>query len=418
MAYKREDNIRWFNNVMAIWTAFNGEMVSDEDIIWYPAIVPVKGIWNELIFGDQNFVAPSFYYEDPVIVYSEDRGETWGISDAPGHKVNTFDHISYEGNGKFVVSAQKKPDEISNTPYYGIFYSSDDGKTWMETETDLNGYNPKSFVSGGGASVCFASKGYSSNRVVKMIRSTDGGKTWEDSVYAVDPELAWNFTPSIAYGGGRFISVGRGKTAYSTDGGMTWANLSDILWSTPLSNDSVDNLLAYVGGTRFVYISGRFAFYNDGGDWIAASVPPDHDNSAVGVYGGDGILCPGKKEIIYYTHPYLYKSADKGDTWEFIQDIQPLKVQSISYGDGAFVLVGFGYGSELDALYLEEGSDLLKREKIPTQGWISGTQWTAVAYGRERFVALSYGGYDADEKGASDRAAYRDHTRTDHTGGV
>ena len=397
MAYSRENNIRWFNNVMAIWTAFNGEMVSKGEPIWTASTLPVKGTWNRIVFGEKNFVASSSFGET-AIVYSEDRGQTWKRAAIPDY-AQSVELLS--SCGESLVCVMEKYDDEKERYVWGVFYSLDDGKTWKESVVSGStwfGHVFGPFCCGDGVVLGIKSH--------KIIRSMDNGKTFAD----VESDT---YASSIAYGNGRFMTAGYGKTYYSTDGGITWVSLPDIPWDTPFTSSLQENLIAYAGNGRFVYISGEYALYSDGEGWEEASVPPDYENSAAAAYGGYGILCPGETELLYFEKAghYLYKSSDGGETWEMIAKTS-FDILSITYGDGTFVAVGGGYPDGIGCLVIREGSSAVKYEAIPTNGWIAGTQWAAVAYGDRRFAATSYGGEDVkdDPYRASNRAAYRDTT--------
>ena len=122
-----------------------------------------------------------------------------------------------------------------------------------------------------------------SNTSTDVAYSTEGGETWSNEGAALPSSSSWT---SVCYGGGKFVAVGKGVAAYSTDG-MTWEQSS-------ISDHSLVSI-CYGAGKFVVVLS----------------------SSDVGAYGTDGIN---------WTKMTLPTSTD----W-----------QSVCYGDGVFVAISY-----------------------------------------------------------------------------
>lgn len=138
-------------------------------------------------------------------------------------------------------------------------------------------------------------------------RSTDGGVTWS-SVTLPD-----NARTDIAYGAGRFVTIGAGlKTSYSDDDGATWSTGGDMTASKSWYKLGFSSTLGS-GSGRFIAINNNATdtvgnYSDDGGEtWTAFTLPATVGSARGGpLWNGSGFCI-----VINGT---AYTSAD-GLTW-------------------------------------------------------------------------------------------------------
>ena len=152
-----------------------------------------------------------------------------------------------------------------------------------------------------------------------LMRTTDGGATWEDHRPGAQPDvhsLAWH--PLVA---GRAYEAGGGGAAWSEDGGETWSSADDgrdrhYTWSVAV--DPADPGRWYVSAS-----TGPFAAHG-GGDpqarlyrrleaepWqaLAGGLPEPLPAMPYALLAADGRVFAGLR------NGELWQSADRGDTW-------------------------------------------------------------------------------------------------------
>lgn len=189
---------------------------------------------------------------------------------------------------------------------------SDDGLTW-ESFQDNQGYM-RAVAYGGGR---FVSVGHGGRRSY-----SEDGWGW---INRPDPIEGADYQ-AIAYGGGRFVAVGIDQMATSTDG-ESWE-------TTPLTGSKLV-AIAY-GGDRFLAVSeeGRIVITRDG-----RSI--EHD--AMGPYLMDPCYFEGQWVALDWNTAW---TSDDGIEWA--QFAHGREIHTLACGDG--VLVGAGY----DRLYRAE----------------------------------------------------------------
>ena len=151
-----------------------------------------------------------------------------------------------------------------------------------------------------------------------LMRSTDGGETWQDHRQGAQPDvhsLAWH--PRVD---GRAYEAGGGGAAWSEDGGETWHPADDgrdrdYTWSVAVDPDDPD--LWYVSAS-----TGPFAAHGDGppeariyrrreDGWraLAGGLPEPLPAMPYALVAADGRLFAGLAD------GQIWESADRGDTW-------------------------------------------------------------------------------------------------------
>ena len=154
-----------------------------------------------------------------------------------------------------------------------------------------------------------------------LMRSTDGGKTWQDQRPGSQPDvhsLAWH--PRVA---GRAYEAGGGGAAFSEDGGGTWQPADEgrdrhYTWSVAVDPD--DPELWYVSAS-----TGPFAAHRRGSDPQARIYRRAHEGGWVPLAGGlpdplpsmpYALVAPeGGRLFAGLATGELWETADRGDTW-------------------------------------------------------------------------------------------------------
>jgi len=153
-----------------------------------------------------------------------------------------------------------------------------------------------------------------------LMRSTDGGETWQDHRPGAQPDvhsLAWH--PREA---GRAYEAGGGGAAWSEDGGDTWQPADDgrdrhYTWSVAV--DPEDPELWYVSASTGAYAAHGFRggdpnahiYRRREGGWIALAggLPDPLPSMPYALVAADGRLVAGLAD------GQLWESRDRGDAW-------------------------------------------------------------------------------------------------------
>ena len=163
-----------------------------------------------------------------------------------------------------------------------------------------------------------------------LMRSTDGGETWQDQRPGSQPDvhsLAWH--PQVE---GAAYEAGGGGAAWSEDGGDTWEPADEgrdrhYTWSVAV--DPEDPGLWYVSastgpfaahGTRGGDPQARIFRRAREGGWVplAGGLPEPLPSMPYALVAADGRLFAG------LANGELWESRDRGDTWRQCSLSQPL----------------------------------------------------------------------------------------------
>ena len=235
-----------------------------------------------------------------------------GTSWTPGSiSSQNWTSVAY-GDGQFVAVANG-----GTTAAYSV-----NGLSWTTVTIPENNYT--SVIYGDYADVWVAvAQGQD-----KGARSTDGGLTW--SQVTLPDGADWN---SVAYGNGKFVAVAKSdstvtQTAYSTDG-QTWSSGSFV--------GGAESVV--FGNGRFVAIEGttsNVAFYSlDGINWTATTLPGSATlDWKVLAYGGGTFLAMA-------TGSSQAATSYDGVTWTS-RTVGSGPWAAATYGAGKFVAIG-GY---------------------------------------------------------------------------
>jgi len=155
-----------------------------------------------------------------------------------------------------------------------------------------------------------------------LMRSTDGGESWQDQRPGSQPDvhsLAWH--PRVA---GRSYEAGGGGAAWSEDGGDTWRPADDgrdrhYAWSVAV--DPSDPGLWYVSastGPFAAHGSGdprAYVYRRENGGWtaLAGGLPDPLPAMPYALVAAEGRLFAG------LANGQLWESGDRGDSWRQLE---------------------------------------------------------------------------------------------------
>lgn len=179
---------------------------------------------------------------------------------------------------------------------------------------------------------------------------------------------------SIAYGNGRFISVGyyANKTVYSLDGEV-WKQGGN------LSNSGWDTGIAY-GANKFVTINGGSKYHNstNGETWSGGSISKNGLWRVIAYGGGKFVsLANSSSSVIYSSNGTSWASSSLPDSGIFT---------GICYGSGKFLAVA---ENRRKVFYSTNGSSWSTSDI--DSGNSASTGWSSIAYGAGKFVAIASG---------------------------
>jgi len=214
--------------------------------------------------------------------------------------------------------------------------------------------------------------------LVEPRKTEESAPRW--AVSSLPASSSWD---DVAYGEGRFLAVGDGSIAYSVDNGKMWSSVTQ---------QAIDDArsIAYGNGVFVAAGFGEAAFSTDrGATWTAAEVPKG--NWSAICYGGGKFVAidaaSGSSRAIY--------SADSGKTWRETAISSGLVMLGICYGNGKFVLVGNQEeGDGFSACSTDGVTWNVYQIKRPAGTNVTG-YWRDVAFGDGRFVSVNSSGQSA-----------------------
>jgi photosystem II stability/assembly factor-like uncharacterized protein len=263
---------------------------------------------------------------DPGIVYaglreggvrrSTDGGHTWVDCGLPAPQVFSLAVSAADG----AVYAGTEPS--------ALYRSDDRGETWRELRGLLDlpsrpswSFPPRpwtSHVRWVAPSPHDADVVLAGIELGGLMRSTDGGETWEDHRPGAQRDvhsLAWH--PHVD---GRAYEAGGGGAAWSDDHGASWHPADEgrdrhYTWSVAI--DPEDPELWYVSASTGPFAAhGRrnpeariFRRTNGGWEALASGLPDPLPAMPYALVAADGVLLAG------LANGELWESRDRGDTW-------------------------------------------------------------------------------------------------------
>jgi photosystem II stability/assembly factor-like uncharacterized protein len=348
---------------------------------------------------------------DGRVYRSDDRGETWRevlfqSTGSPRFNVGPNYLIDEKGGGGDVISGlginPADPDHVVVADWMDCYITRDGGKSWEAAHTrsaEAPGRRGKGMRwAHTGLVVTTAwnyyldpfepARHYIAYTDIGYARSTDAGRTWfwqagrplRNTTYelAFDPETPGTMWAAFAdlhdipnsnvISGRHYFPRASGGVGLSTDFGATWKDTSTGLPARPITSVVVDPRSPR--GRRTLYASafeaGVFRSADGGRSWAPASgglgAPGVNVRACRLILHPDGTLfClvtalrDGRRFVA--EGPGLYRSADGGRSWEWINRTRPLlwpKDYDVDPRDSRVIYLGAsdaGRGNEEGGLY-------------------------------------------------------------------
>lgn len=289
--------------------------------------------------------------KDDILTYymGTTGGGLWKTEDAGQHWKNISDGYFQTGSVGAVTVAKSNPNIIycgmgEHAPRGvmthhgdGVYKSTDAGKTWTKIGLDLTQHiagiiiHPKDpntvYVAAQGAL-------YGKTKERGFYKSTDGGKTWKNTLYVNEHTGCADITmdqnnPLIMYAAmwehGRkpwkVISGGSGSGLYkSVDGGDTWKIVQNGLpkelgkMAVSVCQSNPDKVYALVESDSDRELGGLFVSQNGGKNWNRIS--KDHRLIQRAWYYTEVFADPQNENMVYVLSAPALRSIDGGKTWE------------------------------------------------------------------------------------------------------
>lgn len=217
---------------------------------------------------------------------------------------------------------------------HGDFYQSKNGAPPVKVDKVRADYMAFSAPSEKGSPL-YASGHPSSGGNMGLIKSTDGGVTWQQVSTVLEPPVDFHAmavtksNPNLILG---FDSAGRGLFK-TTDAGLTWENIGYPEYISSLAISPSDSQLIFAGSEKGIFKS------DDGGNnWIHLKTYNELRVFAL-AFDDEGTLFASVGTF------GLVKSNDLGDSWENFVDID-LIVSSIAADSQNDVIYIGGYSSD------------------------------------------------------------------------
>jgi hypothetical protein len=199
---------------------------------------------------------------------------------------------------------------------------------------------------------------------------------------------------SVAYGNGRWVTVGRVSTnnrqgglgAWSDDG-ETWTKITTGFTNRPSSTfNTTINSVAY-GDNRWVAVGndGIAAWSDDGKTWTSITGFGDDDDLSSVAYGNGRWVAAGSRSKAFW--------SDDGKTWTAIENttLGSASINSVAWGNNRWVMVtgsGTGAWSADGKTWTTIGNTTFRSDN-------SYTSISSVAYGKGRWVIAGGSGTGA-----------------------
>jgi hypothetical protein len=306
---------------------------------------------------------------DPVEAMSGHPALNW--TEATGHPFtnNMNDILAIAWNGStFVVAGRYK------------MATSPDGITWTEvTDEVIKDFDIQDIVWNGDM---FLAVGNRSNEA-KVATSLDGttwtaGRTGSGSLASV---FGMYGVSAVAWGGGKFVAVGRAETAWSSDGDT---------WTAPTSGKPYGRDIYCVawGGSGFVSgMTGGYLYYSTDGDYWSSG------QSGTAAFNG---ITYGNNMFIAVGGTRMARSSN-GSTWYAVTNTTfnaGSNIYNIAWGGetGKEMFVAVGSGGRMAT-----SSNGTAWTAIPAKVTNFGGTIRAIAWGGDKFVAV--GSTSGDQKG-------------------
>ncbi len=236
--------------------------------------------------------------------------------------------------------------DIFAVGYQVVLHSTDHGETWSVRS------NPDYIFLSGialSSSQVVALGGVPDLLIPKAMLSEDLGDTWQISDYS------WLTTDLISHEG-RFIAT----AMHAADGSSVTVSSDGKVWNGIRVREGYTRLDTIVhDGSQFVVAgeSGRVFTSLDSINWMEIPTPFDDVDYGSAAWNGSLLVLAGRmsqywRDDVY--RPIGISSTDGGATWEIFDIDTNYQSNSMAWGNGRFVSVGWTSVSDKGAIYTTE----------------------------------------------------------------
>jgi len=293
----------------------------DQGVSWHQANVPVDVLLNGVSFGNaqDGWAAGHF----GVILHSEDGGKTWQ-KQLDGNQVNQLALQAAQ-------AATAKNSNLVTTPLAlrraSLFLQTGPDKPFLSVDA----LGPDSAIVVG---------------AYRMAdRTTDGGKTWQDTSLSIEDRLSHNLYGIATVGRDLYIAAETGPVFRSTDGGASFSAV------TAPSATTLFGVLGTKDGSVLVYgVAGAAYLSHDSGtNWQTVSINTSTNITA-------GLLLNSGTLLLASESGVLYVSLDNGQTFKQLPGQLPMAVTGLAETpNGSVAVVGSGGVDIIPAINFPQG---------------------------------------------------------------
>lgn len=304
-------------------------------LIFFLLSIRVNAQWNKIDVIDGMRPAPSLFYKDGTIyagsdnrIYiSRDNGAAWEESNIISPDADFISALIKYGNNIFV-----------GTYNFGVFYTTDEGKTWNSLNTGLNGLGANTISD-------FAIRGsdlfvgtYGSGVFVIDLNNLSH---WIPFNNGLSFNASYNIYSLRNINGTLYTGAG-GNSSYfkNRENSNVWEEVVfGEMWGEP--NSMHDMLII---DNQFL-IAASYGIYksSDEKNW-------QYLNLGAGSINEANFAIHNNKIYVHYTkgsgRTFWFTSIDKGNTWNFLEDQRGVDVLSVLVVDNKLFagrLYGFNY---------------------------------------------------------------------------
>jgi hypothetical protein len=340
--------------------------------------------WNSIAYGDGRFVMVS--ESDSSLTrraVSVNGGVSWSLGN-----INTGAKAIAYGQGRFVIVEG----DFSNSAAY-----SADGITWVSRTLPANDDSTESnwqdIAHGNNRFVAIA------DNDAQVAISIDRGVNWIKSRLPVN--APWK---KVSYGNGLFFAFAEGDISATSEDGIIWTSRDFQATDLDILSTSKDRIIPWTSSTSIANRNWNVVYFAD--DLYVAIA--SNGSSVDSAYSSDGVAwtlgsfdngaVQDVRTVAYgegvWVAPYagsndLATSAD-GQTFTFQNNALVVAPdwQAVAYGNSIFLAIAQNSNASRYALAATVAS-------TPATAWTAGgnltsaAEWTDMAFGGGRFVAIS-----------------------------
>ncbi len=288
---------------------------------------------------------PMTYYMGTVgggLWKTEDAGQRWNnISDGffDMASVGAVAVSTYNTNIVYVGMGEHAPRGVMSSYGDGVYKSTDAGKTWKHLGLKETQHISRVIIHPTNPDIVYvAAQGqlYGPNKERGIYKTTDGGKTWKNTLFVNDltgaAELSMDANyPEIMYAAmwqhqrkpNMVVSGGEGSGLYkSTDAGETWTEMTEGLpeekgkMAISVSPANSNKVYALIESDSNADKGGLFVSNDAGKTWNMAS--GDNRLTQRAWYYIEVFTDPQDEDIVYVLSAPALRSLDGGKNWERI----------------------------------------------------------------------------------------------------